>query len=359
MTVKYLLAGAIALAPSLAHAHDIYADDHAPIGVMADHAHKKGEVMLSARVMHMEMEGNQIGSQSVSSDTIATTIPNRFAAMPGQPPTLRMVPQAMRMDMYMLGVMYAPSDAFTLAVMGNYIAREMDVLTYQGMAGTTTLGTFDTSVNGLGDTKAMAIIPLLPFPAKTDDTRNELYLKLGFNLPTGSSTKEVEVLTPMGVNAVIRAPYGMQPGSGTWDFEPALTYKGRRGKLGFGLQGSASIRLGDNDQGYSFGDAYEATGWVSYRAAQGISLSLRAKGGTRGRIDGVDPAIMGPAQSADPDLYGGERVDLIAGVNLVGTHGALTGHRLGIELGKPVYQSLNGPQLAGDWNLMVGWQKAF
>ena len=37
----------------------------------------------------------------------------------------------------------------------------------------------------------------------------------------------------------------------------------------------------------------------------------------------------------------------------------LAGHRLGIELGVPVYQDLNGPQMAGDWMLTVGWQKAF
>ena len=61
-------------------------DDHAPIGVMGDHAHKKGEFMISARVMHMEMSGNQIGTDDVSPDTIVTTVPNRFAGMPGQPP---------------------------------------------------------------------------------------------------------------------------------------------------------------------------------------------------------------------------------------------------------------------------------
>ena len=95
-TVKYLAGAALALALSAnataTFAHDVYADDHAPIGVMGDHAHKKGEFMISARVMHMEMSGNQIGTDDVSPDTIVTTVPNRFAGMPGQPPTLRIVP---------------------------------------------------------------------------------------------------------------------------------------------------------------------------------------------------------------------------------------------------------------------------
>ena len=35
------------------------ADDHAPIGVMADHYHEAGEVMFSYRFMSMSMKGNQ------------------------------------------------------------------------------------------------------------------------------------------------------------------------------------------------------------------------------------------------------------------------------------------------------------
>ena len=116
MTNTTRFAGVFALAASFvpansAQAHDVYADDHAPIGVMADHAHKKGEVMFSFRAMHMEMRGNQIGTDSVDPDTIATTVPNRFAGMPMQPPTLRIVPTEMRTDMYMLGAMYAPPDS--------------------------------------------------------------------------------------------------------------------------------------------------------------------------------------------------------------------------------------------------------
>ncbi|SMQ73608.1 hypothetical protein SAMN06297468_2252 [Altererythrobacter xiamenensis] len=363
MKSSNLLVGALALTASLvpfaAHAHSINADDHAPIGVMGDHAHKKGEIMLSARYMHMGMAGNQIGTDDVTPETITTTVPNRFAGMPMQPPTLRVVPEAMRAEMVMIGAMYAPVDAFTLAIGATYVTKETDALTFQGGMGTAELGRFQSSVEGFGDMKAMAIIPLLPLPDKTADRRDELYLKAGFNVPTGSRTKTDEVLTPMGTTMTMRMAYGMQLGTGTWDFEPALTYKARRGKIGYGVQGSASLKLGDNTQGYSFGDIYESTAWVSYRPAQWVSLSARAKARTMGSIDGMDPAIMGPTQGANPDLYGGERVDLLAGVNFVGTHGALAGHRLGIELGKPVYQDLNGPQLASDWSLMIGWQKAW
>lgn len=350
----------VALASSTAAvAHDVYADDHAPIGVMADHAHKKGEIMFSFRAMHMEMQGNQIGTQSVAPETIATTIPNRFVGMPMQPPTLRIVPTEMRTNMYMLGMMYAPSDSVTLMVMGNYVEKEMEHITFQGGMGSEQLGTFTTNPKAIGDTKVAALFPLLGIPGATDDSRDELTLKTGVSLPTGSISQTDDILTPMGGNPTVRVPYMMQSGTGTWDLEPALTYKARRGALGFGAQATASIKLGDNDAGYAFGDVYEGSAWLSYRPAQWVSFSGRVRGRTTGRIDGLDSNIMGPVQTANPDFQGGERVDLIGGVNFVATHGGLAGHRIGIEIGVPVYQYLNGPQMAGQWFATIGWQKGF
>ena len=361
MKLAIFSAGAVlALAPSgHALAHDIYADDHAPIGVMADHAHKKGEVMFSLRYMRMEMAGNRIGTAGVTAEQIVTTVPNRFFGAPGQPPTLRIVPTSMATDMYMLGAMYAPSNRITLMVMGNYIEKEMVHTTFQGGMGTTVLGTFTTNPKSLGDTKVSALIPLLGHPRPGADSRDELTLKAGISIPTGSIGRTAQILTPMGMRPTVRVPYPMQTGTGSWDLEPALTYKGRRGRVGFGVQVQASLRMEKNKAGYSLGDVVEASAWASYRPAQWISLSGRVKARTTGRVDGIDPLIAGPVQTANPAFQGGNRVDLIGGVNLVSTHGALAGHRLGIEIGAPVHQDLNGPQLAGDWFLTLGWQKAF
>lgn len=351
---------ALALAHTAhAQAHDVYADDHAPIGVMADHAHKKGEVMLSFRVMHMEMQGNQIGTESTDPETIATAVPNIFAGLPMQPPTLRIVPTEMRTDMYMLGMMYAPSDAVTLMVMGNYIEKEMEHITFQGGMGTGRLDSFTTNPKAIGDTKVAALFPLLGFPDAKDAVRDELTFKAGISVPTGSIGQTDDILTPMGATPTVRVPYMMQTGTGTWDLEPGLTYKARRGAFGFGAQAIASIKLGENSADYSFGDVYEGSAWVSYRPAQWLSLSGRVRGRATGRIEGQDQAIMGPVQTANPAFLGGERVDLIGGVNLVATHGGLAGHRIGLEIGVPVYQDLNGPQMTADWFATIGWQKGF
>ena len=40
-------------------------DSHAPIGVMGDHLMREGEIMVSYRYMHMDMEGNRTGTERV------------------------------------------------------------------------------------------------------------------------------------------------------------------------------------------------------------------------------------------------------------------------------------------------------
>lgn len=92
---------------------DTRPDSHAPIGVMGDHTHQQGELMLSYRFMHMNMQGNRNDTSSQSPEDIVTSEPNRFSNPPMQPPNLRVVPTEMTMDMHMLGAMYAPNDRIT------------------------------------------------------------------------------------------------------------------------------------------------------------------------------------------------------------------------------------------------------
>jgi hypothetical protein len=329
----------------------VRADGHAPIGVMGDHMHHKGEWMLSYRYMHMDMQGNKIGTSDVSNAQILQ-VPNRF----GAPPFLRIIPTRMDMDMHMLGAMYAPTDNLTLMVMGNYLDKEMDHLTYN-MAGTSVIGGFTVNTEGWSDTKVGGLYRLYD-----DRYHNHVHLNLGLSLPTGSITERSDIFTPMmgGSIANVRVPYAMQLGTGTFDLLPGLTYTGRSGDLSWGAQYRAEIRLEDeNDEGYAWGDKHAVTGWLAYEWAPWISTSVRLDASTQGAIDGIDPNIAGPVQTANPAFYGGEEVDAYFGVNLAGQSGVIRGHRLALEVGTPIYQDLNGPQMETDWTLMLGWQKAF
>ncbi len=350
---------AAALVSLPAHAHETgrgtHAQDHAPIGVMADHRHKTGEVMFSYRFMRMDMEGSRIGTEEVSPDSIVTTVPNRFFGAPGQPPTLRVVPLDMTMDMHMFGAMYGLTDRLTLMGMTSYISKDMDHVTYRGGMGTTVLGGFTTMSEGFGDTSLTAIYGL------DDGSRPERQLNasLGLSLPTGSITETDRILTPMGGTPSPRLPYAMQLGTGSYDLLPAVTFRDVAGKTGYGAQASARVCLSENDEGYCLGDRFEATAWVSREPAPWISISARLKGSTQGEIDGRDPNIMAPVQTADPGNYGGTVLEALAGVNLAGQTGALKGHRVAAEIGVPLYRDLNGPQMETDLTFTVGYQISF
>ncbi len=328
-------------------------DSHAPIGVMGDHLHKKGEFMVSYRFMHMNMEDNRDGSDDLSPETIVTTVANRFFGMPMQPPTLRVVPTEMTMNMHMFGLMYAPANWITLMAMTMLVKQEMTHITFQGGMGTTQLGTFVTEANGLGDTRLTALIKLI------SSGNNRLHLNAGVSFPTGSITEEDDILTPMDMRPTVRMPYPMQLGSGTFDLLPGITYYSRQGAIGWGGQLSGTVRTGENDQEYSLGNVFQVTAWGSYMWAPWISTAVRLTNTNRGEIEGIDQMITLPVQTADPDFQGGSWLDGSISINLIGQSGIIRNHRLALEYGLPIAQDLNGPQMKAKSNLMVGWQYAF
>jgi hypothetical protein len=287
----------------------------------------------------------------VSPETIATSVPNRFFGRPMQSPTLRVVPTKMTMEMHMFGIMYAPTDWVTLMAMLNYTEKEMEHITFSGSAGTTRLGTFTTESLGIGDTRLSALIRLI------DSGKQTAHVNLGFSLPTGSTDERDSILTPMGGRLRPRLPYAMQLGSGTLDFMPEVTYSGKFNLFGWGAQYAGTIRT-EKDNDYQWGDKHIISGWASYALRDWISLSGRLEFSTMGEINGRDANIVAPVQTADPNNYGGEQIDLKFGLNLIVQTGWMRGHRLAIEGGIPLMQDLNGPQMEMDYTLTVGWQYA-
>lgn len=324
-------------------------DSHAPIGVMGDHTHSQGEFMVSYRYMRMTMKDNLLDDNDISPDEIVTTISNRFSSIDGQPPTLRVVPTEMTMDMHMLGVMFAPSDRLTLMGMVNILSSSMDHTTYQGGMGTNVLGEFNTSSNGIGDISFSGLYKI-----------NQVFqANLGLSIPTGSIDRQDQILTPMNMQPSVRLPYPMQLGSGTLDLLPALVYFDKAEKSSWGAQVRGVIRLGENDNGYTFGNKLLTTAWGAYQLAPWISSSLRFGFQAIDAIEGIDPNIVAPVQTANPDFHGGHLMNGHVGVNLIGQNGFLLNQRLAIELGIPLWQSLNGPQLQTTSVLSLGWQYAF
>lgn len=307
-------------------------DGHAPIGVMADHTHSRGEFMASYRFMRMEMRGNRTGTNDLSAQDVLGSF--------------MVAPTEMTMDMHMAGLMYAPSDAVTLVAMLNWTRKSMSHVTRAG-------GSFDAASSGLGDASATAMVRL------KGEGSVRAHLNLGVGVPTGSI--EQTGPNPMSMGRAVQMPYPMQLGSGTWDARPGITVLGMGERTSWGLQGSGAFRLGENARGYRRGHDAEATGWFAVKPAERASLSVRVLARRFGNYSGADAAYGNPmmAPTVRADLRGGTRVDLPLGLNVYFPDGPLKGHRIAAEWSLPLYQDLDGPQLQTDWILMVGWQKSF
>lgn len=324
-------------------------DSHAPIGVMGDHLHEAGEFMLSLRTMHMQMQDNLQGDDSISPEQIVTTIPNRFANPPMMPPTLRVVPTEMTTKMHMLGMMYAPTDNITLMAMMNVVEKEMDHITFQGPMGSNRLGGFTTETDGLGDTRLAALIGLV------NEANRKLILNIGLSIPTGDIEEAGQILTPMNTRPSPRLPYPMQLGSGSWDIEPGLTYVASEGLWSWGSQVKLLYRLDENDESYALGNQFSWSNWGSYRFNNNISASLRLTWTALDSIDGIDSTIAAPVQTADPKNQGGDRLDLGIGINTIWPGN----HRLSLEFENTLDQEVNGVQMEMESMLTLGYQFAF
>lgn len=321
-----------------------------PVGVMGAHVMGKGQTMLMYTPMFMKMDGSRIGTRRVSPEEIVTTIPNRFDTMPGvpgvQPATLRIAPQEMSMEMHMLGAMYGITDSITIMLMSSYVEKRMTMITFQGGMGTNRLGITEGSTEGIGDTSVSLAFKLWQGHGQ------RLNGTLGVSLPTGSIEETGRMLSPMDMMMDMRSAYGMQLGTGTYDLLPSLTYLGNAGRLGWGAQIKGRIVLEDeNDEGYRWGNLYEATAWLSYKLTDGLNGTARLSASTQDEIHGRDPNIGGPFQGTYPEYYGGERIEAFLGLNghIPLGHGTMA--RIGVEAGVPLYQNLNGPQLERDWSL--------
>ena len=342
-------------------------DDNSPLGVMGDHTHQAGEAMFSYRYGIMEMNGYLDGSTPASTQDILDA-------------GFMMAPTSMRMEMHMMGAMYAASDSITLMAMLPLKRIEMSSrMPMPNMPNMTMTRKAKTS--GAGDLKLAGLFPLWA----ADDHNRTLILNAGLSIPTGS-IKE----TGPGMNGgeTMRLPYPMQLGSGTFDLLPGLTYIAEKFGGSWGTQVASVIHLGENGEGYSLGNRFQATTWYSRKLSDTLSASARIEGSTWGNIDGQD-AEMNPMMNMSPNaranLRGGERVDILFGLNIFldtdrwdkwdrlfidKDNGQLLQAkpqensmdketRLAIEIGFPVHQDLDGPQMESDWRLMVGLQVSF
>ncbi|RKU15563.1 hypothetical protein C6503_13735 [Candidatus Poribacteria bacterium] len=310
-------------------------DSHAPIGVMGDHGHKTGEVMLSYRFMTMDMQGLQSGTTTVETAEVLKDF--------------MMAPTTMQMQMHGFGAMFAPHDKLTLMAMANYQFLRMEMegahLHKEGHHGHL-VGHHEMSSSGVGDAKLEGLLTLWKRPHFT------LLGNIGVSLPTGSISKK-------GADGNL-LPYPMQLGSGSFQARPGVTLFGYHRNWSYGSQLRGTFPLHTNSQEYRHGTAVLVTAWGARRLSDWISLSGRFFWTHSGNITGSHPELnllMSPSHR--PDWRGGQRLDFAISSNLMVPTGTFAGQRLAVEFQMPLYQNLTGTQLKTRWRLILGWQYAF
>lgn len=224
--------------------------------------------------------------------------------------------------------------------------------------------------SGIGDTGMYALFKLF------GESGQNLHLTLGVSAPTGDSAIEMNRMMGMDGGFI---HYGMQLGSGTWDFKPSLTYTGKLDDWSWGAQIGGTKRLNNhNDSGYALGDNLQATAWGSYSLFDWLDTSVRGVYTTQDSIRGRFKSIAGDCQANfvhastpcsdvnfkygvtdQPGNYGGHYWDLGLGLNAYIADGKFAGNQFSVEWLQPLMEDGNGYQLERFGSLNATWSYMF
>jgi len=295
-----------------------------------EHQHSANTWMFEYQFMRMQMKNLLKGSDDVNPDKVAK-MPNMGGL------GFMMSPTEMTMDMHMLMPMYNFTSALSVMAMFNYLNNSMDMVAMDKTTST-------MASSGLGDTSVSVNYKF------ADD---QLVAGLALSIPTGS----IEESGDMKMSAVmtmrdVRFPYPMQLGSGTYDLMPSLTYLDGMYEWNWGGQLRFIYRVGENDSEYALGNQATAKAWIK-RPVGRFVLSGNVSYQRWGAISGQDPDIMPVSMN-----MGGMKTSPLAatsssggtlGEATIGMSTFLGLTTVGIDVGVPFIQDLNGIQMKRQW----------
>jgi len=161
----------------------------------------------------------------------------------------------------------------------------------------------------------------------------------------------------------VQLPYPMQLGSGTYDYQLGLIYNNYSTDWYWGAQIIYTGRTGENDNGYTLGDEFVARGWVNRSWNDNFSTYARIDFRDVTDTDGRDVNIpmmnemMTPV--ADPKLRERQDATFVVGATLSTFTAGKVRHTFDLEIGQPVYEATDGPQMSQDWWSRISWQVLF
>ena len=314
-----------------------------PLNIMGGGIPETHEYRFKISEMYMSMDGLRDGTDEKStSDLGPSTAAGKF----------RGVPKSMDSYMTMLGSAYSFTDNFAAMIMGGYVRNTMSM--------TTTKGDYDMFSQGLTDTKVLGKYRLYH-----DDNlapTKQLSAVAGVAIPTGKITVK-NTNHPTGTMRGKLLPFGMQPGSGTWDPILGLTYQKAADPFWMGANFMTTQRWGLNDQDYKKGSEYTLDLYLMRQFNEKSLASFQLNGKAwgdysdqpkAGKENGDCHAMLNPSKDwmtplCDPTNYGGVNLHATVGIQFQ----PVPLHVAELNLSLPLYQNLNGPQLQSDYMLRL------
>ncbi len=325
-----------------------------PMNILGGGIPETHEFRFKISPMFMRMDGLRDGTSSVGpADILGDPMMGKFMAAPTE------------MDMRMLNIAagYSFSDRFFAGAMLMYKDNDMDMLFNGVMADMTGQPGFTMESDGIADTMLMTKYRLFSDDPLIPTRQASLFF--GLSLPTGS-IDEKNSTHPVPMRQTEQLPYGMQLGSGTVDPSIGLLYQASASPWWWGVNGIYTARLYDNKRDYRLGDEFRLDAYAMYQFRHNLLAQVQLNGEYKGKIDGVmDEFASGASGHAMQDIaaspamtplwetdnYGGNK--LFATVGLQWQPAPL--HVIEFNVGVPLYQDLNGPQLESDYRVMLTW----
>jgi hypothetical protein len=305
-------------------------DGMAPAGIFGEHTlNTGGRVLLSHRFSNQAFDGMRDGTHSVSTASVLGAFP--------------LAPTSMTSQQHFFVFEFGPTDDVTFQFILPIVLFKIDYVDRFGKRSVTDVtDPYDLQFN------AMYVL--------WRGDQQQVHLNMGLRTPTGVFDGLGQFPTPTSPNLT----YPMRTSDGTFALLPGLTYRGQSNNWTWGAQALGTVRFGINRYGYRLGDEGNFNGWVSRRLSDWVSVSTRLNGQIWGNIFGADQRLNADLVPTNrTNLQGGQRLDVLFGLNFVIPDGLLQGQRFGIEGGLPVYQNLYGPQLQQSYQLWTNFTLTF
>ncbi len=317
------------------------------------------EIRFKVSPMFMSMEGLLDGSDAVSADSLLG-----MPVMIGQPTGKFMaVPTSMDMTMLNIAAGYSFTDNLFGGIMFMYKDNSMEMKFNAMMQGNTGQSGFTMESSGIADTMLMGKYRLYANDPLIPTRQSSLFF--GLSLPTGS-IDERNNKHPVAMRQSELLPYGMQLGSGTFDPTLGIVYSASKSPYWWGANAMYTARLYDNDRDYRLGNEFRLDLYGMYQLSHNLVAQVQLNGKywdkIRGEMDESKTGVSGHVIKNNPDSpfmtplwdtnnYGGRKIITTIGLQWQ----PVPLHIIEFDIGVPIYQDLNGPQLEEDLRVMISW----